>query len=399
MRFTKLFFVALIPTAAFCLLLVLSSDSIRAVFVPQTEAVTVNLGTVYRILCQCGDGGIEPPPVGTAVRACTQPQCGCTPGTNPETCDDGNTTDGDGCSSACKLEPGWTCTTGPASNKDWAKIGYVQTFCTKCGNAKVEKGEECDFGASNGTGNGCSASCHVETGWTCASGKCQKCSNGIVESGEKCDDGNMTSGDGCSPTCSTETGYTCSGTPSTCKKCGDGILQTGEKCDDGNSQSWDGCSKYCAIESGWTCTAVKGEESVCSKLCGNGVRNIGELCDLGSNNGTGEGCTTQCKNQAGWSCAGNPTVCTNKKTKQKTYPVVPAPFSSSNSSRSSSAQSAISSARSSSSSSLNAACPGGFGPVYTVRPTCPAGTVLRSVPSWLTPGVTCYDCPPFGYNF
>jgi cysteine-rich repeat protein len=32
----------------------------------------------------------------------------------PETCDDGNTVSGDGCSSTCSVEPGWTCTGAPS---------------------------------------------------------------------------------------------------------------------------------------------------------------------------------------------------------------------------------------------------------------------------------------------
>lgn len=39
--------------------------------------------------------------------------------------------------------------------------------------------------------------------------------NGIIE-GEECDDGNIASGDGCSATGTIETGYTCSGQPSVC---------------------------------------------------------------------------------------------------------------------------------------------------------------------------------------
>lgn len=42
------------------------------------------------------------------------------------------------------------------------------------------------------------------------------CGNGAVEAAEQCDDGNTANGDGCSAQCSTEDGYTCSGAPSTC---------------------------------------------------------------------------------------------------------------------------------------------------------------------------------------
>lgn len=42
------------------------------------------------------------------------------------------------------------------------------------------------------------------------------CGNGTLDGAEACDDGNSASGDGCSSSCTIETGYSCSGTPSTC---------------------------------------------------------------------------------------------------------------------------------------------------------------------------------------
>lgn len=43
-------------------------------------------------------------------------------------------------------------------------------------------------------------------------GACHTCGNGVVEASESCDDGNAQGGDGCSATCALETGYVC-GTP------------------------------------------------------------------------------------------------------------------------------------------------------------------------------------------
>ncbi|MBU1218552.1 hypothetical protein KKF34_04015 [Myxococcota bacterium] len=43
-----------------------------------------------------------------------------------------------------------------------------------------------------------------------------ECGNGLVETGETCDDSNTSGGDGCSATCTTEPGYTCTGDPSVC---------------------------------------------------------------------------------------------------------------------------------------------------------------------------------------
>src|SRR6185503_4188092 len=68
------------------------------------------------------------------------------------------------------------------------------------------------------------------------------CGDGEVI-GEVCDDGNTDAGDGCSATCTVEAGWTCSGSPSVCSPiCGDGLVRGGEGCDDGNLSGGDGCS-------------------------------------------------------------------------------------------------------------------------------------------------------------
>lgn len=85
-----------------------------------------------------------------------------------EVCDDGNTTNGDGCDANCKP--------------------------TGCGNGVVTEGEACDDG-NTASGDGCRADCTLEV-----------CGDGIVDAGEECDDGNTESGDCCSSTCGAETG-------------------------------------------------------------------------------------------------------------------------------------------------------------------------------------------------
>jgi cysteine-rich repeat protein len=42
------------------------------------------------------------------------------------------------------------------------------------------------------------------------------CGNGVIDSMEQCDDGGTTAGDGCSATCTVEAGYSCAGSPSVC---------------------------------------------------------------------------------------------------------------------------------------------------------------------------------------
>src|SRR3989344_2779721 len=86
---------------------------------------------------------------------------------SPETCDDGNTINGDGCSSTCQVEP------------------------AACGNNRLETGEQCDDGNTTNW-DGCSSTCQTEV---------PICGNNHRESGEQCDDGNTTNGDGCSATC------------------------------------------------------------------------------------------------------------------------------------------------------------------------------------------------------
>ena len=128
-----------------------------------------------------------------------------------EQCDDGNTTNSDGCSSTCKLEVGFKCPT-PGS------------ACTAaiCGNGIVEGLEQCDDGpwAADSTGvvkdrpyDGC-YKCQNEVQCPVGAGPgptpCTAvCGDGLLFPGEGCDDGNTANGDGCSSTCMVEAGSTC----------------------------------------------------------------------------------------------------------------------------------------------------------------------------------------------
>ena len=115
-----------------------------------------------------------------------------------ETCDDGNTTPGDGCTANCQVQTGWACS------------GLPSECVLLCDNGTLDLGEDCDGallgGKSCATVSGgftdgslaCASDCRFDT-----SG-CTTCGNNVPESGEVCDDGNTTAGDGCSPTCETE---------------------------------------------------------------------------------------------------------------------------------------------------------------------------------------------------
>jgi cysteine-rich repeat protein len=153
-------------------------------------------------------------------------------GAGLELCDDGNLSNEDGCTSACR----------PAECGD----GYVQPTL----------GEECDSGGE--VVDWCDATCRRAGAF---------CGNGTLDAtaGEECDDGNTAAGDGCSPACLDE--------------CGDGVVQAGEECDDGRTGPDDGCTDECVAES-----------------CGDGVPQASEECDLGAANSDTGACTTACRN-------------------------------------------------------------------------------------------------------
>ena len=136
-----------------------------------------------------------------------------------ETCDDGNTFPGDGCSATCDVEEPPT----PAV----------------CGNGVVEHGETCDDG-NTFPGDGCDAACALEE--DDLPPPFPVCGNGLVEIGEACDDGNAFPGDGCSPSCQIES------PPPPPPLCGNGVLDPGEQCDDGNLDEGDACSARCTVK-------------------------------------------------------------------------------------------------------------------------------------------------------
>jgi len=82
-----------------------------------------------------------------------------------------------------------------------------------------------------------------------------QCGNGFLDIGEQCDDGNSVNGDGCNSQCHIEI-------------CGNGVVDLGEQCDDGNTNNSDTCTNTCKIGS-----------------CGDGIIQIGEQCDEGIDNG------------------------------------------------------------------------------------------------------------------
>ena len=87
------------------------------------------------------------------------------------------------------------------------------------------------------------------------------CGDGAIASPETCDDGGTAGGDGCSATCQSESGWTCAGAPSTCTPiCGDGMVVGGEPCDDGNPEDTDGCTTQCVVGAPCTAAALPGAD-------------------------------------------------------------------------------------------------------------------------------------------
>ncbi len=216
-----------------------------------------------------------------------------------EACDDSNTTAGDGCSATCTVESGYSCTDASPS-----------VCSTVCGDEIIAGSEACDDGDTD-AGDGCSATCTVETGFSCTGtpSVCTGiCGDSLIKGSEGCDDGNTDAGDGCSATCTAESGYSCTGTPSVCSTtCGDGIIAGSEGCDDDNTTNGDGCNASCVVENGFTCT---GEPSSCSAACGDGSLVTGEACDDG-NSVANDGCDASCAVETGFTCnSSSPTVCT-----------------------------------------------------------------------------------------
>jgi cysteine-rich repeat protein len=105
-----------------------------------------------------------------------------------EECDDGNTSDDDGCSSDCIIEDNYYCIIN----------GQGSDCYVKCGNVYENRaGEDCDDGNLDND-DGCDEDCNKEPLFNCENNDGQisvctnSCGNGEYESSadEECDDGN-----------------------------------------------------------------------------------------------------------------------------------------------------------------------------------------------------------------
>ena len=87
-----------------------------------------------------------------------------------------------------------------------------------CGDGVIAPSETCDDGNTT-AGDGCSATCAIEAGYACAgtpSACTTICGDGLIRGSEACDDGGASAGDGCSDTCTPEPAWNCGGEPTIC---------------------------------------------------------------------------------------------------------------------------------------------------------------------------------------
>jgi MYXO-CTERM domain-containing protein len=177
----------------------------------QSTEVCVNL-VGMRNRCDCAPGYERIGP------SCVS-SCGNAERTPGEACDDGNTSDGDGCSGRCEVEPGWAC---------FAPEGEASMCERTCGDGLVQApGEECDDGDANS-----------DTAADACRTRCVRahCGDHVIDTGETCDDGALnsdTQADACRTRC--EPG-----------SCGDGVVDSGERCDPGGGpRNPDDCVSRC----------------------------------------------------------------------------------------------------------------------------------------------------------
>ena len=258
-----------------------------------------------------------------------------------ETCDDGNTAGGDGCSANCVRAPGWSCPVPGAACRPIV-----------CGDGHVDPPESCDDGGAVG-GDGCDANCQFEPqplpeagselvlqgaftvddpAWQQPNTTCGATTGtprrydtwAVINDGpapktidiemnyfgtsmylhvfglpwnperptENCITGSLASqpartgivvGPG-ETRLIVVTDYSETLRPYTIRVknppvCGDGLWGNAEACDDGNGVQGDGCDS-CQVEPGYTCSHVTATCFV--NDCGDGMVGNGEACDDGN---------------------------------------------------------------------------------------------------------------------
>ena len=122
----------------------------------------------------------------------------------------------------------------------------------KCGDSKVDSGEECDDGNAV-NGDGCDTTCKfscmsTDAARDCSGGTAEECklASTCNDSTHTCGAGPVVDGTACNSATMTCVAGACTGPAP--KTCGNGIRETGEQCDDGNTANLDGCDSACKFE-------------------------------------------------------------------------------------------------------------------------------------------------------
>jgi cysteine-rich repeat protein len=232
----------------------------------------------------CDDGNVEP---GDGCDSTCQKENGCGDGilTPPEQCDDKNGVEGDGCSNECLVE--FICGNGDCSIEQGENCELCPVdCCPNCGNGILNDGEECDDG-DNSNGDGCSRGCTDEDGSSDCGNSLweigEECDDGNDVEHDGCSPEcvkEYVCGDG---ECFGDEGETCANCGlDCCPACGNGIKQTGEVCDtdDLNGATcvgfgYEGGSLSCTTWCDFDYSACQGA----GPGCGNGIKEYGEECD------------------------------------------------------------------------------------------------------------------------
>jgi cysteine-rich repeat protein len=195
--------------------------------------------------------------------------------------------------------------------------GPVLSFTTTtggCGDGQIDPGETCDDGASTG-GDGCSAACQIEPCWACA-GAPSLCS---PDNGASCDDGQFCNGaDVCSGGSCVSSGDPCVGGSECADVCNEATDQCadplGTACTaDANGCTDDVCDGAGACGVNNTAPCDDGQFCTVTDFCSGGVCiGTGDPCVGGSECAAScdEG-SDQCADPLGTACSPDGNVCTD----------------------------------------------------------------------------------------
>lgn len=211
-----------------------------------------------------------------------------------EGCDDGNTVDGDGCTSTCAPE---TCGDGnldTAQGEECDDHNLVDgDGCSStcqlpdCGDGTIGEGEDCEVGlpirvacsdvnpAFDAGDVQCGIDCHFDTG------ACSDCGDGVSTAAEQCDGtdlggatcestGFFTGTIACSSGCMLDT--------TGCTLCGNGAIDGSEECDMGDLGGAT-CMSLMLGPGEIVCTAQCTRDISGCSACGNNLLDMGEDCD------------------------------------------------------------------------------------------------------------------------